>query len=239
MGQDQGYFDFLRGPAAELGGPDYSEGRDALDRYYTPPHFVDLLLDRLDVEPGHALEPFVGRAASIAGRLADRGHYVSTCDLDPGAPAQRHADSFLHDWNGDLGAGRCVDLVVTNPPFTLGSGATARTAADAVRTFRPLARVAACFLMRLTFFEPFSDRFGILSSDPPHSAIILPRARFRSDRTGTDSVGVAWFIWRPWTASATRVEVVSPEEVASYDERYKLDVARLRRAGRTFFYHAP
>lgn len=235
--REQGFFDFLGAPAGELGGPDYATGRDALDRYYTPPHLVDLLLDRLDVEPGHALEPFVGRAASIAGRLADHGHFVETCDVDPGAPAQRHADSFLFDWRAALPDG--VDYVVTNPPFTLGSGPTASTAADAVRTFRPLARRAAAFLMRLTFFEPFSDRVDLLASDPPHSAIILPRARFRSDKTGTDSVGVAWFVWRPWVARATSTIVVSPDEVAHYEERYKLDVARLRRASRAFFYHGP
>lgn len=236
MTREQGHFDFLLTPDGQPDAPDYADGRDALDRYYTPPWYVDLLLDRLNVEPGLALEPFVGRAASIAGRLADHGHYVETCDLDTGAPAQRHADSFLYDWRRDLPRG--VDLVVTNPPFTVGSGPTARTAADAVKLFRPLARVASAFLMRLTFLEPFSSRVDLLSSDPPHAAIVLPRHSFRTDKpNSTDSVTAAWFIWRPWIASTTSTTIVSPAEVAWYEERWRLDVARRRRDGRAFFYH--
>lgn len=203
------------------GGPTYQDGRDALDRYYTPPWYVDLLLDNLNLAPGNAaLEPFAGRALAISGRLAQRGYQVATADIDAGAAVDHHGDSFARDWRAAYPRG--FDLVCTNPPFTIGSGATLRTAADAVSIFRPLARGAAAFLMRLTFLEPFASRVDLLKNDPPTQILVLPRYSFRGNGA-TDNVTCAWFIWRPWRSKESKLRTYSPDDLALYEERYKLD----------------
>lgn len=163
----------------EVGGPDYSAGRDELDRYYSPPWFVDLLLEELDLEPpALVLEPFAGRALSIAQRLADKGFFVDTADLDPGAPVKRLCDSLAEPWPH-------YEAVITNPPYT--------AAAAALGHFLPRCRIYAA-LLRLTFLEPCNDRGAALAAYPPHLVMVLPRFSFTRDGK-SDSVPTAWFVW--------------------------------------------
>lgn len=194
-----------------------------LDRYYSPPWWLDILFDdasvALDVaEPRHCLEPFAGQALALAGRMSERGHYVETADIDPEAPALHHVDSFAHEWGH-------YDAVVSNPPFTVGSGIHTRRASDAVRLFVPRSRLFAAFLMRLSWLEPCDDRADILTQFPPDRVIVLPRFSFRG--TGTDLVTVAWYVWTHRRA-ATRnsLRVISKEEDARYRVAYEIDKRR-------------
>lgn len=220
MSARQQGFSFVQGPIGAADGPTYADGRDALDRYYTPPWYVDLLADAIGLTPGTALEPFAGRALAIAGRLREMGHSVITADIDAGASVELRGDSFARDWTTDLPGG-AVELVCSNPPFTLGTGEARRTAAQAVEVFRPHASRCLAMLMRLSFLEPFSDRERLLREDPPHEILVLPRYSFRGNNS-TDSLTCAWFVWRPGVVRSSRLCVYTPAEVGGYEARYKI-----------------
>jgi hypothetical protein len=202
--------------------PTYDEGRDILDRYYTPPFFVDVLLHSLGIthlEGLDILEPFAGRERAIAGRLEDYGHTVKTADVDQGASVDWHGCSFSRDWKGEVGD---LDAVITNPPFEVRQGDQTHRASDAVKIFVPRVRRFAAFLMRLSFLEPCQDREALLASDPPDLTLVLPRHSFRKDG-GSDMMTCAWFVWFAQASTKPTIKVLNRQQVEAFDLKYRLE----------------
>lgn len=170
--------------------------RDPLDRYYTPPELVDVLLDALGPVAWRietALEPFAGRSLAIASVLAERGVWCHTADIDAAAPVGWHGDSFSRDWTAALPGG--VNAVITNPPFLVSHAGEERHASDAIRATRGVARDLAAYLVRLNFLEPCDDRADLVSGvGRPNLLLSLPRVSFTKDGRG-DSIPCAWLVW--------------------------------------------
>lgn len=181
-----GLFDDGRRPA----------GRRPLDFYPTPAGAAVLatLLDRVEIS-GRVLEPCAG-AGDLADPLAAHGIAVVTNDVDRRRVVDYHgdaADAGAACWRGGY------DWIVTNPPF--------RRAAPILATSYDQARIGVAFLLRLTFLEPAAGRGAWLVEHAPHLSdliILNPRPSFTADNK-TDSVTVAWFVWRRAWSGATRV----------------------------------
>jgi hypothetical protein len=149
-------------------------------------HFVEWLTRSANVR-GTVCEPCAGNGmlAQELGRspLVTR---VITNDVRPEERADLHLDATDPETYSRLPY--TPDWIVTNPPFK-----DALAVLAAARGGQKRRRVA--LLLRLTFLEPTIDRVQYLQSDPPTKLVVMPRARFRTDVKGTDSVTVAWMIW--------------------------------------------
>lgn len=124
-------------------GPDLSDGRDELDRYYTPPRLAEDLVGLLPIRPeDEAAEPSAGSGA-FARPLAKRCARVTCFDLDPLAPARA---GWPGAWvQGDyLDFAVAVDWTVGNPPYV--------HALSHVQHALEQSRHVA-FLLRLAFLE--------------------------------------------------------------------------------------
>lgn len=193
-----------------------------LDRYYSAPWWIDVLFDAPVVahhvrQARHILEPFAGQDLSLARRMAERGHYVTTADVDKEAPVHIHGDSFSREWGYH-------DAVVTNPPFVVDVDGTKRQASDAVRLFVPRVRRFAAFLMRLSWMEACGDRGDILSEYPPDHVIVLQRYSFKKTlKSSTDKVTCAWFIWAAESTGLSTWKSLTKQEAERYKRRYAYD----------------
>ena len=201
------------------------EGRDPLDRYYSPSIWVDVLLDVLGVTaPLSVLEPCAGRPLRLSSRLAEFGHDVTTCDLDAGAVVDHHRCIFTHPWEA-----RSFDAVVTNPPYKVRQGNEQRHAADAVRAMIPVARQFVAMALRLSFLEPCQNRVDLLGGPyRPSDIITLPRYAFVA---GGGSVSVCWFVWDTRSSAAlappyTRTHHITQARLDEYEDARRRSACR-------------
>lgn len=79
-----------------------------------------------------------------------------------------------------------ADLLVTNPPFSLG-------AEFVEKALRWQGRQRIYTMLRLTFLEPVPSRRRLLIDQQPDLFILPERPAF--DARGSDSVTSAWFRW--------------------------------------------
>lgn len=79
-----------------------------------------------------------------------------------------------------------TDLLVTNPPFSLG-------AEFVEKALRWQVRQRIYTMLRLTFLEPVPSRRRLLIEQDPDLFILPERPAF--DARGSDSVTSAWFRW--------------------------------------------
>lgn len=182
----------------DLEEPPATEGRDELDRYYTPEWATQALVDYLgDRLAGGVWDPCCGKdwGGRVIRRTPHVGFYVGT-DIDPDAETMlTHGDDSMcgmaprdfintpSDWTG------CTNWIVTNPPYRVGHF----TATDFVR-HALTSRSSVAMLLRLTWLEPCAARVDILTEDPPTDVLILPRVNFIG-APGSNPCTSAWVIW--------------------------------------------
>lgn len=165
--------------------------RRARDCYLTPDWATQALLDVFSQIHGSITDPCCGdgRMARVL-ESAGRCPRVRTNDLNPGTPADCHADA-------------CDSLVwtprpewcVTNPPFR-AAGAIALTALQHCT-------VGVALLVRCTWLEPCGPSHLAPQGDrrwlprhPPTAVISLPRISFSGDGK-VDSAPTWWVVWGP------------------------------------------
>jgi hypothetical protein len=184
------------------------DGRKDHDFYETPEFQTRALLDRVPAIRNAAtiLEPCAGRGA-IAKLLAANSLVVTN------EPYQEHTPSFRSTMQADATAARFwtrmpfefkFDWVITNPPFNL--------AHQIIPLAYEHAGIGIAFLLRITWFEPTSNRADWLAAHPPTAIIALPRYKYRKDKEHGDSATTAWFVWVKDPAFAVRNSVVTPAE---------------------------
>jgi len=153
------------------------------DFYETPGELVLALIDRVGLE-GTKFECCSGDNA-----IARFFPNCLTNDIDPLMKAKIHFDvSKQETWDY---LNKPLDWVVTNPPFN--------QAADIIPKAFSWANYGIAFLLRLTYLEPTGNRGEWLQEHTEYLSDIIvfnPRPKFRPGEKGTDSVTVAWFVWR-------------------------------------------
>lgn len=160
-----------------------SKKRHILDFYETDGRLTQTLIDTVDIK-GRVFEPCVGDHA--IARFFPR---CLTADINPEVKAHLTQDATMLDsWKNLLAA---PDWVITNPPFSLAN--------EIVPLAMDAAAVGIAFLLRLSWLEPTKKRADFLQKyNAWFSDLIIfnPRPRFRQDTNSTDSVTVAWMVWR-------------------------------------------
>lgn len=201
----------------DLGPPQWDgDGRDPLDRYYTPEWATEELIKYLGSRLfGSVWEPccgadMIGRAVREHGPVS---HYLGT-DVDPKATTiemRRNDDGvwemenfdfspvdFLNDVHpGDLSLTSLdtYDWIVSNPPYTIPYKNGKATAADFVEQAL-MYRCRVAMLLRLTWLEPTLDREELFRENPPTDVLILRRVQYLN--SGSQNMCTsAWVIWDP------------------------------------------
>lgn len=167
-------------------GPDHSGGREALDRYYTPPDLARRLVSLLPIEHGQSVvEPSAG-AGAFARPLLERTPAVACMDIDPNAPLRA---SWVGPWRcGDfLQRPYVADWTVGNPPYIHAEEHTRHALEHSTHV---------AFLLRLAFLESagrvsfWSGVGGCLRK----LWVLAERPSFTSDGK-TDSAAYGFFWW--------------------------------------------
>ncbi len=165
------------------------DGRDELDRYYTPRALARDLVDLLPIDSNDTvLEPSAGGGAFVvaAGRIVDP-QLVSAIDIDPGAPGLDLAGTgeFGDFLAGPAGDPCTPDWIIGNPPY-------GDAEAHVRRALEVTGRHVA-FLLRLAFLES-QARAELWRRCPPRKVWVLQR-RPSFNGQGTDSCAYGWFWW--------------------------------------------
>lgn len=168
------------------------------DFYPTHSRLTEILVEQQWLQIGGiVLEPCAGKGdmANVL-RQHDTISSVLTNDVNPQVETTFQEDATDPNaacWQASF------DWVITNPPFEYASAILQQAWKHA--------RVGVAFLLRLTYLEPTRDRAVWLQEQADHlvwQAVFNPRPTFREGETnpktekpyGTDSVTVAWFVWR-------------------------------------------
>lgn len=162
-------------------------GRKKLDYYPTPQYVIQAVLPLLP--PARVvLDPACGIGEILTQFQAER----LGIELDEERARQAAASATVQQGNALLMPWPDADLVIMNPPFVdvLGFAEAAMEwrAKDPRRTVAMLARI--------TFMES-KERLALHKDHPSDVVIFGSRPKFRSDRKGTDSATVGWFVWGP------------------------------------------
>lgn len=202
-------------------------GKDPLDRYYTPEWAVKILKDDwpFQVPVWNVWEPCCG-IGNIAKVLSDSSDYEEGEGLDVWASDIDNVDpdglesfqfDFLRDTLDDshMQQARLHEqlkkgtiAIVTNPPYTV-PGATAASFVRKALEYTPY----VAMLLRLTWIEAARDRASIFETNPPAEIwAISPRVNFTTP-DGKESKNAnmisCWFIWKPG-AKETVLKWVKP-----------------------------
>lgn len=164
-------------------------GRKALDYYPTPKYVIQAILPSLPPAK-RVLDPACGVGEILLEMQADQRLGI---ELDP------HRAELAQAAGVEVVAGNALDvawpdaeLMAFNPPFVealaFAELALAWRERDPRRTIAMLARI--------TFLES-KERLPLHRANPSDVFIFGSRPKFRSDRKGTDSATVAWFVWGP------------------------------------------
>ena len=184
--------DLLTAPQEVTG----SKTRIAHDYYPTPEAITQALLDHVDIRGG-VYEPCAGEGAiARVLRRTDTINFVLETDLVYRRNVTWIADATLPEkWDTVDAHMRhhksSLDWVVTNPPFSC--------AFQILKIAWENCRSGIAFLLRLSFLEPCGDRARWLNDQADNMTLMLPvspRPKFRRDTQGSDSMTVAWCVWR-------------------------------------------
>ena len=170
--------------------------RVAHDYYPTPEAITQALLDHVDIRGG-IYEPCAGEGAiAKVLRSADTINFVLETDLVYRRNVAWVADATLPEKWSKVDAHMqyhhsSLDWVITNPPFSV--------AFAILRLAWKHVRVGVACLLRLSFLEPCRDRAQWLNDQADHMTLVMPvspRPKFRRDTHKSDSMTVAWCVWR-------------------------------------------
>ena len=184
----------------DLEEPDHIEGRDPLDRYYTPEWATQALVDYLGERlVGDVWDPCCGKdwGGRVFRKAAGVNTYLGT-DIDPAAvkgwwikgvrDELTGCHDFLHSHSiwGFLLSG----WIITNPPYRVGN----LTAADFVRRALHSGGRSVAMLLTLRWLEACEDRADLLIDNPPTDILIIGRVQFIGSGKGNTLPSV-WFVW--------------------------------------------
>ena len=173
------------------------DGRDPLDRYYTPGLLAWRLAALLPVA-GTVVEPNVGGGAFARGVRSAFGLPVHGVDIDAGAQGRADCHSFTQgDWLTSTYT-QPWDWAIGNPPF--------HTAERHVRHSLTQARNVA-YLLRLAFLES-KERVPFWQEHPARKVWVLAERPSFTDG-GTDSCAYGFFWWDRDHTGPTELEVLS------------------------------
>lgn len=171
--------------------------RRSLDAYYTPEKMLEVLIKR-KTPRGIIYEPCAGKG-HISQFLKNKGYSVITNDIDKAYEADTHLDArMVKAWHG-----RCVDWVVTNPPYS--------SAYEILQHAYRYANWGVAMFLRLSFLEPCRNREEFLKRYPPTMVLVLPRISFTDDGK-KDMVTSMWAIWEKG-CQVQSLEVISRSEI--------------------------
>lgn len=139
------------------------------DLYSTPLYAVRLIFDKINKDTiQSSLEP-----CRADGRIYDllpgRRHW---CEIREGIDYLNPANTFD------------VDLIITNPPFSLALQFLKKSLSEAT---------TVCYLLRLNFLGSQSRRSFWVKNPPTHLYVLSKRPSFVYGRT--DATEYAWFCW--------------------------------------------
>jgi hypothetical protein len=188
-------------PLFDIGTPQWDgDGRDPLDRYYTPESATQALLDYMGERiSGVVWEPCCGQ--DWIGRVV-RKHpgveRVILTDVDPDSAREEHCD-FL----------QCIfptedDWIVTNWPYSIPYNGGTATASDFTRIALKQHDRGLAALYRLSWLEPCKEREDIFREHPPTDVLMLPRVHY-INAPGSNNMTSAWVIWDPARAGQQTV----------------------------------
>ncbi len=167
------------------------------DLYPTETAVTRQLLSRFgDSIRGNVLEPCAGPGVMALALNLWQQRQIITNDIDPAHFCDFTSDAT--DPTADCWRGQYYNWVITNPPFSV---------ADQILPIAFDHADHVAFLLRLTFMEPTNGRGDWLDAHKDqmvYQGVLNPRPKFRSGEInpltgklyGTDSVTVAWFVWK-------------------------------------------
>lgn len=181
------------------------DGRDPLDRYYTPESATEELLKYMGARiSGVVWEPCCG--ADMIGRVV-RKHpgikRVVLTDVDPDSAREAHFDFigpyWVNDFQGLPGSPEWAsvdfDWILSNFPYSIPYDNGTATATDFTRRALEMDCGLAA-LYRLSWLEPCKEREDIFRDYPPTDVLILPRVHY-INAPGSNNMTSAWVIWDP------------------------------------------
>jgi len=181
----------------DLEEPPETEGRDPLDRYYTPEWATQALVDYLGERlSGGVWDPCCGK--DWGGRVLRKAPEVEKfwgSDIDPDALCVHDDEYGRREFSNTSRDFMTTAFqftphwIVTNPPYRVGE----LTATDFVRRARGYG-CSLAMLLRMTWLEPCADRVDILTDDTPTDVLILPRVNFIG-APGSNPCTSVWVIW--------------------------------------------
>lgn len=167
-------------------------GRHKDDLYMTQEPLTKALIERVSIK-GVILESCAGYG-HIARVLRDDGLTVFTNDIAerPNLDFMGDAADPSEDMYNTLNP---FDFAITNPPYN--------QAFEILQTSYERARIGVAMLLRLSFLEPANVRSKRGDWLQAHTHNLSDMIIFSSPRPsftdgGTDSVTVAWFVWRKY-----------------------------------------
>lgn len=179
--------------------------RHNLDFYETDSRLTQTLLDVVGDINGRVFEPCVGDHA-----IARLFPSCMTADINPETSAHLHQDATLKkSWTP---LHHEFDWAVTNPPFSV--------AHKIIPFALQAANTGIAFLLRLSWLEPTANRGNFLkvyNSLLSNLIIFNPRPHFRPDTNATDSVTVAWMVWR-WDYDGTGTKITFADNWKEHHE---------------------
>ena len=170
------------------------------DAYYTPAWCVRRLVERVALPGGDWLDPCAGNGALVRA-FARPDVRWSAVELDPAAAAQIPPDVTVDvgdylSWRPT----RPVDVVVTNPPFSLAE-AFLRKALDEAP--------CVAFLLRLHFLAA-TCRADLLRARTPDVYVLPNRPAFLGNGE-RDNMEYGWCVWgTPGSGGRFEVLAVTP-----------------------------
>lgn len=169
-----------------------SEAHDSLEDFPTPPWATRALLE-------HVIGSNVIVGSTAWEPACNRGYMVKPL-----------AEYFGHVWASDVAAygfgeqgdflipgqvlwddGRCIDWIISNPPF--------RLAEQFIERASKIARVGFAFLVRTSFIEGIGRYEQLFSKNPPsivaQFAERVPMVKGRYDPKASTATSYCWLVW--------------------------------------------
>jgi hypothetical protein len=155
--------------------------RNALDAYYSPLWYNEVLKKSLWLHQQRVLEPSCGDGVLVRG-LQELGGSVTSNDIDSNVLADSHFDFLQMEGS--------YDWVITNPPFSQSD--------EFVIKAHSMAKVGVAMFLRHTWDEPSKSHADWLYLNPYSFKYTLPRFKFKKnsrDIWATDFTTISLYVW--------------------------------------------